>query len=78
MGDIVRIDSKGRFFRHPTFYLNPAEYAKVISEINNNYDLYKDKRYCFHASVGIDNQYHYYMFENHGFNDYNIFDKFDF
>ena len=33
--------------------------------------------YPVHYSVGIDNHYYAYFFENHGFNDYNIVEKFE-
>ncbi len=44
-------------------YLNSAEYAKIVSEINTNYDKYKGKRLAVHYSVYNDTYYSYY-FEN--------------
>ena len=41
------------------------------------YNIYRDKPYPIHYSVGIDNHYYVYFFENHGFNDYNIVEKFE-
>ena len=70
-------DSKGIAFEYPTCYLNNKEYAKIISEINNNYELYKDERYSIHYSLGIDDRYYVYFFENHGFNDYNIYERYE-
>ena len=46
-------------------------------EINTNYELYKNEPYPVHYSVGIDNRYYVYFFENHGFDDYNIIGKFE-
>ncbi len=71
-------DSKGNPFRYPTCILDSAEYAKIVSEINTNYDLYKKEPYPIHYSIGVDNHYYVYFFENHGFNDYNIVEKFEF
>ncbi len=65
-------DSKGIPFEYPTYYLNKTEYAKIISEINSNYEMYRNKRYPVHYSLGTDDRYYIYYFENHGFNDYNI------
>ena len=70
-------DSKGIAFEYPACYLNNKEYAKIISEINNNYELYKDERYSIHYSLGIDDRYYVYFFENHGFNDYNIYERYE-
>ena len=73
----MRFDSKGIPFEYPSCYLPRREYAKIISEINTNYELYKNKPYSVHYSVGIDDRYYVYFFENHGFNDYNIIEKFE-
>ena len=49
-------------------FLDRKEYAKIVSEINDNYhSLYREKKLCAHFSVGIDNAYYIYYFENHGF-----------
>lgn len=48
------------------------------SEINTNYDLYRNEPYPVHYSISTDNRYYVYFFENHGFNDYNIVEKFEF
>lgn len=53
-------------------YLDPREYAKIVSEINTIYDRYKGKRYAQHLSYGIDDIAYVYTFQNHGFNDYTI------
>ena len=77
MAFITKFDSKGDPFEYPTCYLNHSEYAKIVSEINTNFDLYKDKSYAVHYSVGIDKRYYLYYFENRGFNDYNIVERFE-
>ena len=74
----LREMSHGVFCEYPTLVLNKSEYAKIISEINSNYDLYRGKKIAFHSSVGEDNCFYMYYFENHGFNDYNIIDRFGF
>ena len=76
MGFSGKSNSKGILFEYPTCHLDYREYAKIISEINTNYELYKDKPYAFHYSVGIDNCYYAYFFENRGFENYNIFGKY--
>jgi hypothetical protein len=75
---VYRYDSKGNLFEFPTCLLEAKEYAKIISEINTNYELYKNEKHCIHYSVGSDNNYYLYYFENHGFNDYNIVEKYEF
>ena len=77
MGYILKRDSKGNPFKYPTCCLDHREYAKIISEINTNYEIYRDKPFSIHYSVGIDKHYYVYYFENHGFNDYNIVEKFE-
>ena len=62
-------------FKKPTYKLPKEEYAKVTSEINNVYnDKYKDKPFCEHLTAD-ETGYWKYSFENHGFDDYNIFKK---
>ncbi|MBP5383792.1 MAG: hypothetical protein J6Y57_02340 [Lachnospiraceae bacterium] len=78
MGLLYRLDANGRFFDFPTCKLEKQEYAKIINEINSNYGLYKDLPFAIHYSIGTDNRYYIYYFENHGFNDYNIVEKFAF
>lgn len=56
-----------------TFVLSPAEYAKVYSEINTNYGKYEGKPFAIHASYGVNNKAYWYYFENHGYNNYNIY-----
>ena len=61
-------------FMYKTFYLNYREYAKIRSEINNDYFVkYIGKKVAIHQSVGIDNKYYWYYFEIDGFNEYNIY-----
>ena len=75
MGDIIRFDSGKNRFDFPAFILSKEDYAKIISEINSNYEKYRNKRYCVHCSIGADDLYYLYYFENHGFNNYNIVGK---
>ena len=74
--DIPR-DSNGIPFRFPSCILTKKEYAKIVSEINTNYELYKDEFLAIHTSVGLDNRYYAYYFENHGFDEYNIVERFE-
>ena len=68
------LDSNGKPFSKPSFWLNPKEYAKICSEINRKYDsMYRDQLIFAHVSFGLDGVAYVYWFENHGFNDYNIF-----
>lgn len=63
-------------FKYATCLLAPSEYAKILSEINDvYYEMYEDKRIAIHYSVGSDGNYYMYYFENHGFDNYNIFEK---
>lgn len=67
-------DTHGFSFSKPTFVLNPKEYGKICSEINQIYAAqYEGKAIAAHASFGIDGIAYVYWFENHGFDDYNIF-----
>ena len=68
-----KIDSKGIPFDFPTYVLSAKEYGKIISEINTYYLKYKDERVGVHISQGIDGMTYWYFFENHGYNEYNIF-----
>ena len=68
------LDSNGNHYSKPTFWLNPIEYSKIYYEINRVYESqYRSKHIAAHASFGIDGKAYVYWFENHGFNDYNIF-----
>ena len=78
MADIYRLDGQGRPFRFQTIYLDPNEYARIISEINTCYSLYEGQTYCVHDSYDIGDGAYSYFFENHGYNDYNIYSKQEF
>ncbi len=68
------LDVNGNPFSKPTFWLMPGEYSKIITEINQAYEaLYKGKVIASHPSFGLDGEMYIYWFENHGFNNYNIF-----
>ena len=51
-------------------FLDPREYAKIVSEINTNYEKYRGKRIAIHLSFGFDNNAYAYIFENKGLNKY--------
>ncbi len=60
-------------FIYSTFILDGAEYAKICGEINTNYGKYEGKPYAIHILYGIDNKPYWYYFENHGYDNYNIY-----
>lgn len=64
-------------FLFKTFILDKQEYAKIMSEINTNYMRYVNKPFPIHISheVGIESKAYLYYFENHGYNNYNIYMK---
>lgn len=62
-------------YKYSTYYLSSREYSKIVSEINTNYEKYKGKRYCSHASYGFDGNAYVYYFENITYNEYNIYSK---
>ena len=68
------LDANGVPFTKPAFWLNPIEYRKICSEINQIFDVqYKNKKIAAHTSFGIDGKAYVYWFENHGFDNYNIY-----
>ena len=72
----IKLDSKGIPFKYPTQILDKAEFSKIVSEINSlYYSMYETDAFGLHYSVDVNNDYCLYYFENHGFNDYNIYDK---
>ncbi|MCI6782294.1 hypothetical protein ACTQ1U_15100 [Thermoguttaceae bacterium LCP21S3_D4] len=60
-------------FIFKSFVLSSMEYAKICSEINTNYAKYDGKKFAVHASYGIDQKAYWYYFENHGYDNYNIY-----
>ena len=68
------LDTKGYPFAHMPFILSAQEYKKVYSEINQLYfAMYESQPFCTHTTCGPDGYVYHYWFENHGFNDYNIY-----
>ena len=68
------LDANGVPFTQPVFWLHPVEYRKICSEINQVFDVqYKGKTIAAHPSFGIDGKAYVYWFENHGFDNYNIY-----
>lgn len=61
-------------FVKPTLKLSKKEYAKVCSEISTNYSMYEGKEIAQHITFD-EKGCCYYLFENHGFGEYNIFEK---
>lgn len=62
-------------YEKPTLYLGSDEWARIVSEINTNYEMYKGKRVAVHASYDLYDGAYLYYFEIRGFDDYNIFAK---
>ena len=60
-------------FLYSKFILSRREYAKICGEINTNYAKYEGLRFAVHASYGLDDKAYLYFFENHGYDDYNIY-----
>lgn len=57
------LDSKGKPFSKPNFWLNPKEYAKICSEINRKYySMYENQSICAHVSFGLDGVAYVYWF----------------
>lgn len=70
----MSLDANGLPFSRKSFWLDPIEYRKICSEINQIFDVqYRDKKIAAHSSFGIDGKAYVYWFENHGFDNYNIF-----
>lgn len=59
-------------FTHRRLKLPPKEYAHVMHELNTNYAKFKNMR----SGIAYIGQYAY-RFENHGWNNYNIFKRWD-
>ena len=71
---IIPLDANGFPFERPAFWLDKREYAKIVGEINNlYYSIYEGQDMCAHISYGIDGVAYVYWFENHGFDNYNIY-----
>ncbi len=67
-----KLDKKGKPFEYPAAKVSNAEYACFIRNVNiYYYTKYKGKKICWYHSgeLGIT-----FKFENHGFDDYNIFE----
>ena len=72
------IDSKGRYFVFVEADFDWREKEKIRSEINTNYSKYRDIRLGVHISYGIDDKAYKYYFENHGFDDINIYARLEY
>lgn len=72
---LLPLDNNGIPFRFQPANIDWREREKIRHEINTNYDKYRNQLFCVHPSFGLDyNSYNYY-FENHGFDNINIYDR---
>ena len=62
-----------RAFMYETVYLPTQEYAKIVSEINSNFDKYRLQKIAIHMSYGTDGRPYWYYFEIRGYDDYNFY-----
>lgn len=72
------LDKKGKPFRYCRLNLQHQEYGQIMHEITTNYGKYKGKEIIMHTTYienGDDAGYHVYMVENHGKDDYNIYER---
>lgn len=66
----IPYDQKGNAFGMPNYYLPPKTYNRIRSKINTYYDSkHKGKRFSHYSTPKKT-----YYFENHGFDDFNIYD----
>lgn len=68
-----KTDSFGQYFEYPEADFDWREKEKIRTEINTNYRKYNGKSIAVHLSYGLDGKSYKYYFENHGFDDINIF-----
>lgn len=47
MSKIYKLDSNGRLFEFPVYYLPPKEYGTIVGEINTYYSKYEEHRCLF-------------------------------
>lgn len=70
-------DENDQPFKYEPIDINPKEISKITHEINNVYhSKYYNKRTAIHRSLDLSGNYCIYFFENHGFDNYNIFGKY--
>ena len=68
-------DSRGNYFNYEEIEIDWREKNKIISEINTNYSKYEKTLYGVHISHDLEGRAYRYYFENHGFDDINIYLK---
>ena len=73
MSNKVPKDSYGKKYQHKTVMLPREEYRMVMHGINSEYDTVHDGNRISQYN-SLDYNHRIYIFENHGYNDYNIFD----
>lgn len=66
----IPYDQKGNAFGKPEYHLPPRTYKKIVGEINTEYESrHKGKKYSSYPTTKKT-----YYFENHGYDDFNIYD----
>lgn len=65
----------GAIMEYRQINISGKELEKIRSEINTNYAKYRGKRFCMHASYGLDKIAYFYYFVNRGFDDYTIYSR---
>ena len=71
----IQFDDYGNMYEFPRLEIDAREAAKIVHEINTNFKKYEHDGLGVHYSYARDNRCYAYYFENHGFNNYNIYAK---
>lgn len=71
----IPVDSNGVPYKRPQFWLPKDEYAHVMGTISTHYDSKFKGKSIGMIELEFNDQWAWYRFEIHGFNEYNIFDK---
>jgi hypothetical protein len=66
-----KFDSIIRKNKQKTIKMSKQEYAVFMHEVNTYYDMKNENRKILYKCIGD----HMYMFDNFGFNNYNVFKK---
>lgn len=74
---MIKCDLNGSPFEFEPLNIDKKEYSKIIHEINNIYhSKYFNEQFGMHRSIDLNGNYCIYLFEIHGFGDYNVYGKF--
>ena len=66
----IPYDQKGNAYGKPEYHLPPRTYKKIVGEINTEYESkHKGKKLSYHRTANK-----IYYFENHDYDDFNIYD----